>query len=97
MFSGEIGVDGLVEVLVPQLSEALCDIVGPVQDYCGATLVCMLLFAENSLSALSCAVSMFFFIGSGGMLSWRPISFIVITVSRLLLPIGGLYLLTTGV
>ena len=48
-----------------------------------AGLITMLLFAESSLSALSCAVSMFFFVGRVGMLSCRPISFIVITVSRL--------------
>ena len=59
-----------------------------------AGLITMLLFAESSFSALSCAVSMFLFVGRGGMLSCRPISFIVITVSRLLLPIGGLYLLS---
>ena len=58
-----------------------------------AGLITMLLFAESSLSALSCVVSMFFYTGHDGMLSCRPISYIVITVSRLLLPIGGLYLL----
>ena len=39
MFSGKIVVDGLVEVLVAQLSEAFCDIVSPVHDDSGATLV----------------------------------------------------------
>ena len=58
-----------------------------------AGLITMLLFAVSSLSALSCAVSMFFFVGLVGTLSYRPIAFIVITVSRLLLPTGGLYLL----
>ena len=74
MFSDEVVVDGLVEVLVVQLSEAFCDIVGPVQYDHGV-------------------VSMFFFVGRSSMLSCRLISFIVIMVSRLLLPIGRLYLL----
>ena len=43
VFSGEIVVGGLVEILVAQLSEAFYDIVGPVgpvHDDRGATLVC---------------------------------------------------------
>ena len=55
-------------------------------------LITMFVFTESSFSGLRWSGSVLFFLGQGGMLSCRPSSFIVMTVSRLMLPIGGLYL-----
>ena len=95
VFCSEVFVDRLVEALVTQLSEVLytysarfCITVVPPLS---AGLITMLVFAKMSLSALSCVVLTLFFVGHGRMVSCRPISFIMIMGSRLLLPIGGLY------
>ena len=47
MGRSQIVVDGSVEVLVAQLPKAFCDIVCPIKDDCGATLILVLALTLN--------------------------------------------------